>query len=83
MRVKHKVAVLQNQEPGNKLSLADWFDDQLRSTLDGFIWAVHQLLQERWYEHPPMLLGEWSAAEHVYHMLNYEKRLAHHVPMAR
>jgi len=58
------------------MELSQWFDYQLRSTLDGFIWAVHQLPEERWYKLPPTSLGEWSAAEHVHHLLNYEKRLA-------
>jgi hypothetical protein len=58
------------------IEFSHWFDHQLRSTLDGFIWAVHQLAEERWYELPPAPLGEWSAAQHVHHMLNYEKRLA-------
>jgi hypothetical protein len=59
-----------------EMELSQWFDYQLRSTLDGFIWAVHQLPEERWYKLPPASLGEWSAAEHVHHLLNYEKRLA-------
>lgn len=58
------------------MELSQWFDYQLRSTLDGFLWAVQQLSEERWYTAPPPPLGEWSAAEHVYHMLDYEKRLA-------
>ena len=58
------------------MEFSQWFGYQLRSTLEGFVWAVGQLAGERWYELPPSPLGEWSAAEHVYHMLNYEKRLA-------
>lgn len=58
------------------MELSQWFDYQLRSTLDGFIWAVQQLPGERLSEIPPTPLGEWSAIQHVFHMLDYEKRLA-------
>jgi hypothetical protein len=58
------------------VELSKWFDYQLRSTLDGFIWAVQQLSNERLYAIPPVPLGEWSAAQHVFHMLEYEERLA-------
>jgi len=30
------------------MELSQWFDYQLRSTLDGFIWAVNQLPKECW-----------------------------------
>lgn len=58
------------------MELSKWFDYQLRSTLDGFIWAVQQLATERLHAIPPAPLGEWSAAQHVIHMLEYEERLA-------
>ena len=58
------------------MELSKWFDYQLRSTLDGFIWAVQQLPDERLYAIPPAPLGEWSAAQHVFHMLEYEQNLA-------
>ncbi|HSB00788.1 MAG TPA: DinB family protein [Anaerolineales bacterium] len=58
------------------MELSQWFDYQLRSTLDGFIWAVQQLPIERLSVSPPVPLGEWPATQHVFHMLDYEKRLA-------
>ena len=58
------------------MELPEWFDYQLRSTLDGFIWAVHQVPKERCYAPPPAALGEWSAAQHVFHMLDYEENFA-------
>lgn len=60
------------------MELPRWFDYQLRSTLDGFIWAVRQVPPERLSIIPPtqLGLGEWSAAQHVYHMLEYEEKLA-------
>lgn len=63
-------------QDGVAMELSKWFDYQLRSTLDGFQWAVQQLSKERWYALPPVPLGEWSAAQHVFHMLTYEQRLA-------
>jgi hypothetical protein len=59
-----------------EMELSQWFDYQLRSTLDGFIWAVRQLPKERWYTTPPTPLGEWSAAQHAFHLFDYEERLA-------
>jgi hypothetical protein len=56
------------------MELSQWFDYQLRSTLDGFIWAVKQVPQDRLYTVPPVQLGEWSAAQHLLHMLDYEER---------
>ena len=58
------------------MDLSQWFDYQLRSTLDGFIWAVHQVPKERLFTLPPTPLGEWSAAQHVYHMIEYEEKFA-------
>jgi hypothetical protein len=58
------------------MELSQWFEYQLRSTLDGFVWAVRQVPEERLYTVPPTALGEWSAAQHVAHMVDYEERLA-------
>ena len=57
------------------MDLSTWFDNQLRSSLDGFVWAVRQVPEERLYIRPPIALGEWSAAQHLFHMLDYESRL--------
>jgi DinB family protein len=58
------------------MELSQWFDYQLRSTLDGFIWAVQQVPKDRLYTLPPKSLGEWSAAQHVFHILEYEEKFA-------
>ena len=58
------------------MELSKWFEYQLRSTLDGFIWAVQQVPPERLYFPPPSQLGEWSAVQHVVHILDYEERFA-------
>jgi hypothetical protein len=56
------------------MELSQWFDSQLRSTLDGFVWAIQQVPKERLQVVPPIQLGEWSAAQHIFHMLDYEER---------
>ena len=58
------------------MGLSEWFEHQLRSTLDGFIWAAQQVPPERIYFPPPPQLGEWSVVQHVVHMLEYEERYA-------
>lgn len=60
------------------MELSTWFDYQLRSTLDGFTWAVREFPVERLYIVPPvpLKLGEWSVAQHIVHLLEYEERLA-------
>jgi hypothetical protein len=68
--------LIRKEGDDSSVELSSWFDYQLRSTLDGFVWAVQQLPIERWYAVPPAPLGEWSAAQHVFHMLEYEERLA-------
>ncbi len=58
------------------MDLWKWFDTQLQTTLDGFVWAVHQVPEERWYAAPPAPLGDWCAAQHISHMVDYENKLA-------
>lgn len=58
------------------MNSAEWFEYQLQSTLDGIIWAAGQLPKERYYVLPPSPLGEWSASQHIFHMLEYERDLA-------
>jgi len=58
------------------MELSEWFEYQLRCTLDGFIWAVRQIPEERLHKIPPLQLGEWSAAQHILHMLEYEEKFA-------
>ena len=53
-----------------------WFEYQLQSTLDGFLWAVRQVPNDRWSALPPTPLGEWSVAQHVLHLFEYERDLA-------
>ena len=56
------------------MELSQWFDSQFHSSMEGFVWAVQQLPAERLQIVPPIQLGAWSAAQHVFHMLDYEER---------
>lgn len=56
------------------MELSQWFRQQLQVSMDGFLWAVEQIPQDRLYQEP--LSDRWSAARVVYHMLSYEQRLA-------
>jgi DinB superfamily len=58
------------------MHLASWFRDQLQSSGDGFAWSVQQIPTTRWLLQPPVPLGGWSAARHVFHILFYEERFA-------
>ncbi len=58
------------------MNVSKWFEYQLHSTLDGFLWAAQQVPEERFHARPPAALGEWSASQHVLHMLEYERDLA-------
>lgn len=58
------------------METSKWFEYQLQSTLDGFLWATQQLPKERFYVLPPAPIGEWSAARHILHLLEYERALA-------
>lgn len=58
------------------MELSHWFEYQLQSTLEGLIWAVRQVPKERSHLLPPTSLGEWSASQHISHILAYERNLA-------
>ena len=58
------------------MNLSQWFHDQLQVSADGFVWAVQQVPAERRFLAPPVPLGEWSAARHVFHLLSYEQKIA-------
>jgi hypothetical protein len=55
---------------------AVWFQQQLQASADGFAWAIAQVPAERLNCRPPEGLGEWSAARHLFHMLDYERQIA-------
>ncbi len=56
--------------------LSQWFHAQLTSSAEAFTWAVEQVPAERLSITPPTMLGEWSVARHVFHLLSNERRLA-------
>ena len=53
---------------------SQWFQQQLQTSADSFIWAVEQISQERLYiaPHP----NRWPIARIVFHLACYEQRLA-------
>ena len=53
-----------------------WFQQQLQASADGFAWAVTQVPATRQNCPPPKALGEWTAARHLFHMLDYERQIA-------
>ena len=53
-----------------------WFQQQLQASADGFVWAVAQVPADRLHCRPPRALGEWTAARHLFHMLDYERQIA-------
>jgi hypothetical protein len=58
------------------MSDSSWFSHQLQSSADGLVWSARQVPEARRYLVPPALLGEWSAARHLFHMFYYEQNFA-------
>jgi hypothetical protein len=58
------------------VDLSNWFSEQLRASLEGFVWAVKQVPAERRYLLPPRPLGTWPAARHAFHLMYYEQTIA-------
>ena len=58
------------------LNSSQWFQEQLRASGYGFIWAVKQVPIVRQSELPPQQLGEWTATRHVFHLFYHEKNSA-------
>lgn len=55
---------------------SQWFKKHLQSSADGFLWGARQIPVERLYLSPPSVLGDWSAARHVFHLFFYERTFA-------
>ncbi len=53
---------------------AQWFQQQLQSSADNFLWAVEQIPQERLYLAPRP--NRWPIARIIFHLTRYEQRLA-------
>ena len=58
------------------MNSTEWFCAQLQSSADGFVWGAELVPGARRYLQPPKDLGEWTAARHVFHMMNYELTIA-------
>lgn len=60
---------------------SEFFRRQIEANTEAIAWAVTQVGPERLHTAPPELLGEWSAARHLFHLLYYEREVA--VPSLR
>lgn len=58
------------------MNFSQWFQDQLQTSADGFIWGAQQVPVARRLLQPPEGLGEWSTARHIFHMMFYEQSYA-------
>ena len=58
------------------MDYSQWFQQQLQTTLDGFIWALQQVPASNRYRHPPQGLGDWCAARQLFHITIYERDIA-------
>jgi len=56
------------------MQLSQWFQQQLQTSADSFLWAVKQIPQERLYLAPRP--NRWPIARIVFHLTRYEQRLA-------
>jgi hypothetical protein len=59
-----------------KMNYSQWFSDQLQTSADGLVWSIEQVPVPRRTVLPPVGLGDWSAARHVFHLCYYEQTLA-------
>lgn len=56
------------------MDLSQWFHRQLQTSMEGVLWAVEQIPQERLYVAPRP--DRWPIARVIYHLARYEQRLA-------
>ena len=59
----------------------DFFRRQVEANTEALVWAVGEVGEARLQVAPPVLLGEWPAARHLFHLLYYEREVA--VPSLR
>jgi len=57
------------------MNLTAWFQAQLQASGEGFVWGAEQVPAGRRTMRPRAGLGEWTAARHVFHMLDYEQTI--------
>lgn len=57
-------------------NLSAWFRAQLTSSAEALTWAVEQVPEERRLLVPPYPENAWPVAQHVFHMMYYESKLA-------
>lgn len=52
-----------------------FFRRQVEANTEALVWAVGEVGETRWHVSPPVLLGEWPAARHLFHLLYYEREV--------
>lgn len=62
----------------NDINPQQWFNEQLHTGGNSFIWSANQVPEEHRNTAPPSseFLGEWTALRQVYHLWNYEHNIA-------
>lgn len=55
------------------MSLSIWFGGQLHSSMENFLWSLGEVPTARLFLTPPHGLGDWSAAQQLFHVLAYER----------
>ncbi|HET6313799.1 MAG TPA: DinB family protein [Chloroflexia bacterium] len=55
---------------------SDFFRRQVEANTEALVWAVGEVGETRLRVAPPVLLGEWPAARHLFHLLYYEREVA-------
>lgn len=58
------------------MDFTHWFQENLQTSANGFVWGTEQVLEARRYTQPPKGLGEWTVARHVFHLWYYEQTIA-------
>jgi hypothetical protein len=67
------------------MATSEFFSRQLEVGMEGFIWAIRRLPEERLYVAPPqpvhsggslLSFGEWSAVRLLFHMVWYDENIA-------
>lgn len=53
------------------MQLSQWFDQQLGTSTEGFLWSIEQIPHERYYLSPRP--NRWSVARIIYHMVYYDQ----------
>ena len=54
------------------MDISQTFSQVLRTSMDGFLWALEQVPSDRLGAPPPKELGDWVVEKQLFHMVYYE-----------